>query len=379
MGAKLIPGNLYAQAGLPIPYNGKYSFGEFSAAAAPTATDENPLKEQMRHNFRVMDKQDAVNKYLWVNLPEGLTSELMEEVLYHKGQGMFFYLEATKKFYFLPFTLYAKDGTGLDPYGRFLNITPVPLAGGTVDKDGNAKPWLPGKVFDVAYDVVLPEELKLEDLTKKAVIIRDYTPPTVNRTCIPRVQLQEGVIDIMSDTIPLMRTSLINGVGITGIKVMNADENVNVEMANYQIQNAALNGSRFVGVVNKLDTQEIADARTAMNNENYMQALQSLDNLRLSFHGIPNGGVFAKTAHMLQTEQDMVSGAVGLVYQDGLSERQRQCDIINSIWGLGMGCIVPETVSGSDKNMDGEISDNQDQSGTMPGTQPEGGMTDEIE
>lgn len=371
---KIIPGDLYAQAGLPIPYNGRYS-AEPASTAAPT----NCLKEGMRNSFRAMDKQDAVNRYIWRNLPNGLTGQLIEEVLYHKGQGIFFYLKETDKFYFLPFALAAENGTGLDPYGRFLTVTPVPLAGGTVDKEGNAKPWIPGRVFEVAYDVILPEDLKLSDLTDRAVILRDYTPPTVSRTCIPRAQTQEGIIDIMSDTIPLMRTALINGVGATGIKVQSQDEQVNVEIANAQVQNAAINGSRYIPIINKLDMQELSNAAGSLDSENYMQALQSLDNLRLSLYGIPNGGVFAKNAHMLQSEQNMAGGAVGLVYEDGLTLRETFCDIVNSIWPLGMDCDIPEAVSGADKNMDGEISDVQDTTGTMPGNQPDGGIENEID
>ena len=39
--------------------------------------------------------------------------------------------------------------------------------------------------------------------------------------------------------------------------------------------------------------------------EEYMLAMQSLDNLRLSGYGIDNGGLFEKKAHELQTEADI--------------------------------------------------------------------------
>lgn len=361
-GARMIPGELYTQAGVNIPYNGKYS------APATTATNTNPLKEGMRQIFKDIDKQDAVNRYVWGNLPSGITGQLLEEVLYHRGQGAFFYLDSLNKFYFLPYALSAKDGTGLDPYGRFLNITPLPLAGGTVDKDGNAKPWLPGKVFDVAYDVILPEELTVDDLKNKAVLLQDYTPAALSRTCIPRATKQEEIIDVMADTVPLLRSAMINGVGVVGVKVQSADEDVNIQAANYQVQNAALNGAKYIGLLTKLDMEELSSAAGSLDTENYMRALQSLDNLRLSSYGIPNGGVFAKEAHMLQSEQNMAGGAVGLVYQDGLTRRQVFCDIINSIWGLGIYCIESETIIQVDRNMDGAISDSQDQSGSAPGS-----------
>ena len=96
--------------------------------------------------------------------------------------------------------------------------------------------------------------------------------------------------------------------------------------------------------------------------------MQALDNFRLSLYGLDNGGLFQKKAHMLEAEQDMNAGNIKLVYQDGLTIRQKFCDIVNSIWGLGIWCEASETVVGIDKNLDGEVADNQDQSG-IPGEQ----------
>jgi hypothetical protein len=98
--------------------------------------------------------------------------------------------------------------------------------------------------------------------------------------------------------------------------------------------------------------------------------MQSLDNFRLSLYGLDNGGLFQKKSHMLEAEQEMNTGTVGLVMQDGLTIRQKFCDIVNSLFGLGVWCEISENVIGIDKNMDGQISDEQDQSG-IPGEQPQ--------
>lgn len=326
--AKMVPRNLYDQAGIPVPYNGKYS------EAAATVATTNPLKEGIRTIYRDIDKAQAVRRFEWHNLPDGLTSDLIETVLYHKGQGAFFYIDELEKFFFLPYALSAKEGTGLDPYGRFLQITPVPLAGGTVDKDGNAKPWIPGLELTVDYDVVLPEDLTLDHFTKHAVIIRDYTPAALSQTTLPRCSKQEAIIDVMSECVPLMRTALINGVGITGIKVRSQDEQINVDVANDQVQNAAINGERYIGIINGLDMQEISDGRSTMLIDQYTRALASLDNIRVSAYGIPNGGVYEKAEHMLQDEQDLASGRNSLVFEDALAWREWGAAIINSIWDL---------------------------------------------
>ena len=91
-----------------------------------------------------------------------------------------------------------------------------------------------------------------------------------------------------------------------------------------------------------------------------MLAMQSLDNFRLSGYGIDNGGLFEKKAHELQSEADINGGPVGLVMQDGSSIRQNFCNIVNSIWGIGMWCEPAENVSGADMNGDGVIYDRND-------------------
>lgn len=88
-----------------------------------------------------------------------------------------------------------------------------------------------------------------------------------------------------------------------------------------------------------------------------MLAMQSLDNLRLSGYGIDNGGLFEKKARELQSEADINGGPVGLVMQDGLSIRQNFCNIVNSIWGIGIWCEPAENIMGADVNGDGLVYD----------------------
>lgn len=182
--AKIVPRQLYEQAGLTVPHKGKYS------EPAATVAETNPLKEGIRQIYRDIDKAQAIRRFEWHNLPSGLTSDLIETILYEKGQGAFFYMEELDKFYFLPYTLAAETGTGLDEYGRYKSITPIPLAGGAVDENGNVKPVFPGRIFKVDYDVVLPEELTYDHLTKHAVIIRDYATEGLSQFTVPREQRQ---------------------------------------------------------------------------------------------------------------------------------------------------------------------------------------------
>jgi hypothetical protein len=127
-----------------------------------------------------------------------------------------------------------------------------------------------------------------------------------------------------------MRTSLLASTGVKGVRVNDADQAEAVADGNRGLESGALTGQPFVPIVGSIEFQELTNGPTNKSEE-YMLAMQSLDNLRLSGYGIDNGGLFEKKAHELQSEADINGGPVGLVLQDGLSIRQNFCNIVNSI------------------------------------------------
>lgn len=332
------------------------------------------LKENMKRLIRIQDEQDAVNRYTWYNLPDGLNGQMLERMLYYKGQLCFFYFKEMDKFYFMP---YALDG-GIDFYGRYIGVHPIPFSGGTTDEEkaqaSKQMTILSAKKLKPTYDVLLPEDLIKEGISAfdtRCVLLKDYTEQLA-QTITPRQILNDGIIDMEAECMPFMRTALIRATGVKGMRVGNQDEQSNVQAANISMLDAALTGKVNIPIIGSVDFQELNDGIVGKADE-FMMALQSLDNFRLSTYGLDNGGLFQKRERKLVAEQEMNAGggSVGLIMQDGLSIRQRFCDIVNSIWGLGIWCDVSETVSGSDKNMDGELSDQKDQSGGMAGDQPQ--------
>lgn len=317
-------------------------------------------KSDIKMQLRIIDEQTAINRFVWHNLPDGLTSDLIERILYYRGQGMFF--KMGEDFYFLP---YALDG-GIDLYGRYKSITPLPFNG--TDKNEEDQPIVKGLSYTPLYTVKLPEEFIKEDgavdveklketIDGSAVIIHDYSP-AISQIVQPRSTINDSVLDIMSECLPLMRTALFNSTGVVGMRVGSQDEQQNAELANVSINKAALNGKRFVPVIGELDFQELA-GNDPINAEEFLLSMQGLDNYRLSLYGLDNGGLFQKRSGMLEAEQEMNQGNVGLILQDSLKQRQDACDIINSVWGLGIWCDVSETVINLDTNGDGLAGGNE--------------------
>lgn len=347
--ARIVPKDLYEQAGLCVP-DKKHACSFNNAGPG--------LKSNIKKLIRILDEQNAIGCFKWVNLPVGMSSQELERLLYYRGQLAFFYLEELNQFYVLP---YALDGT-IDAYGRYNTIHPVPIASGSKDKQTQEKEkaladYLATKKFDVLYDVVTPEEMMENPeyyLTKTAVIIWDYTKQ-LGETILSRRDLMDPLTDVMAECIPFMRTALQNSAGVSGVKVNNEDEAVQVQLASTAIQNATLVGEKWVPMQGGLDFQDLGNM-TVAKPEEYLLAMQGLDNFRLSLHGLDNGGLFQKKSHMLEAEQEMNAGNMSLILKDRLNQRQRSCDIINSVWATGIGCMPSEEIINADLNGDGLVA-----------------------
>lgn len=316
------------------------------------------LEMPIRQALEIMDRQDAVKRYIWHNLPSGLTGEMMERILYFKGQGIFFYKEENEKFYFLP---YALSGN-IDVYGRFLGVTPLPFGGptSTEEKNGKTKPWIKGLELIPVYDIIeaFDNDGNL-NIKNKCVILKDYVPG-ISETIIPRQQIQYPVLQGMAEAFPFARTALIANSGVKGMRVQDQNDYSNVEAASRSVTHAAKVGRPWIPILGQIDFQDLTSAGSALKSEEYLIYLQALDNFRLSLYGLKNGGLFQKKSHMLEAEQEMNDGNINLTYQDGLTLRQDFCEKVNIMYGLGIWCEANESVVGLDRNGDAVIGDNKD-------------------
>ena len=330
-------------------------------------------KENVKKQLRILDEQDAVNRYKWYNLPCDLSSQELERLIYYRGQLCFFYVPEIDQFIFSP---YALDGT-IDYYGRYNTVHPVPWAEGMEnEKKSPLSAYLANKKLDVCYGIPADEERLINWIKKFAegtacVLIHDYTKQQ-SQTNIARQILQDPLLDIMADCIPFMRTCLLAGTGIKGMRVSTEMDYPNVLDANAALEKAALEGDLNVPIVGSVDFQELTNGQT-LKAEEFLLSMQGLDNYRLSLYGLENGGLFQKKSHMLESEQSMNAGKAAIPLNDGLSIRQNFCDVVNALSGLGISCEIAEEVIGADMNMNGVSVEDSDQSGTMSGEQPDQG------
>lgn len=340
--------DLYKQAGID------------PATGLPSRLDSGlcNLKQGMVNLLKVKDQQTAVNRYRWYNLPNGLTGEYLERLLYNRFTAGFFYNRIDGLFYLLP---YALNGT-IDCYGRYTSVTPISI-GSTVDKP---VAFIQDLKLDCIYSF---EDLKPNSFEEGIVILKDYTPLGVSsQYSICRESLQGAIIEAEAEALPFARTNLIANCGVKGMRVPDQDSQADVKQASRAVTKAALEGNPWIPIKAMQEFQDLTSNGRMATNE-YTAYMQTLDNIRLGAYGLSTNGVQTKSAHMLETEQDRNANNDAFIYQDGLALRQEFCDLVNTIWGLGIWCEPAQTMTGIDTNGDGNLYDEKDQSG-VPNEQP---------
>lgn len=330
MGAKMVDPNLikYANAGKDACYY---------------------LKSAIKDQLRIVDEQDAINRYTWVNLPPELNWQLIERVLYFRGQGAFFYDKATNQFYFLPFAL----DDEIDIYGRYTSIKPLVFNGAEGTTIKNLKPvhkYITNKSLIPIYDQVILEPTP-DLLDTHCIILKDYSE-ALTQYIPPRTEVQDAVLDVMADCVPFMRTALLNGTGVNGVQIRSEADKKKVEVLDKGITDAALLGKKYVPLTAETPLQEL-NSGDVLKSEDFLLAMQALDNYRLSLYGLGSGGLFLKKSHMLEAETAMNENTVSLIYDDGLKCRQDFCHKVNSLTGWDIMCLPREGAINTDLDGDG--------------------------
>lgn len=334
--------NLYRQAGVnPAAFIPKRRLGVMA----------NLDSYKIKKILKIVDRQDATTRFVWYNLPKGLTGELIEQVLYLRGQGAF--VKVGDTFYFLPYTLRSKDNTGIDCYGRYKAITFVPLGSTEANKKTGAK-LFGGKAFEVVYDVEPEQNKRAED---KAIILRDYVNRLTADNIEARDTLNEVLLDIESRMFPYSETAVLTRTGVKGIKVTNEQEAEDVQALNSSIKYGALNQEMMFGIKAAQDLQDFA-SESASDVSQYLELFQSLENFRKSTYGTPSGGLMQKQSHMLENEAKMNQSNNISQGNDALYQRQLASVIFYSVFGHPIWCDIRKTANPED-NQTALVTDNK--------------------
>lgn len=314
-------------------------------------------------NTRIKDMIDATGRVVWGNLPIGLRSKQLERVLYFRGQGMWYWDETLKRYYFLPYSLTSESEEQIDFYGQYQLVKPYTFNGKAEAKKGAGGKLTRQEVYlgtitrTPVYDkedlqAYIDEKGKEWCQQNLCIIIRDYTQQ-LSEYCVPRSITQEPLIDFQTEVIPMLRTLMLK----TAMpKLVRSDDQGTVDsllMELQTIEDSIIEGKTMIPVTAFQDMQEIGDVTASVAGiEAFLKVYQAVDNMRKDNLGVPNDGMFQKEAHMLAEEQATKQTSSGVVFQDCLDNRQYGADMINTLWDLDIYCNESAGISDSHAEKD---------------------------
>lgn len=300
--------------------------------------------------FRIMKEQnriETIERYMWIDLPPGLTADLIERILYYRGKGILYYNDKVNKFQFLPFAL----NGNIDEYGRYLKCNTLPFTGvDTEEKEekDNKKPKMENLVYqdlEIVYDLPYNEETLKEIRDKKVVgIILNDSSLSLNQQPIIRSNYVLPVVRMMATLMQIINTAMFGAADHSLLKIENESELSSIEQQIKAINNDIIKGQRFTPITSQMAIETIKSSNTA-DLEGLFGTFNSLTNFLKSITGVANAGVFDKKAHLLQEEQKLNGSNSDDIYYNGLRMRQEFCLMIQAYYGYPTWCASKRGMS----------------------------------
>ena len=330
------------------------------------AITPNPQKYNLNYDslYAIMRQQNMIEtleRYMWTNIPFGLTADLIERLLFFRGKGVFYFNDKVEKFQFLPFAL---NGV-IDEYGRFTSCNTLPFTGVDQVEEGGKKSKskrMLNAIYEdlpIVYDLPYNEEMIKGIRERKVVgIILNDNSLAVSQQPVIRSNYVKPVLHMLSTLMQIINTAMYGNADHNLIQIENEGEldsiNEQIEAINFDI----LRGRRFTPIVGKLPINPIKTSNTA-NLEGLFETFNSLTNFLKSITGIANSGVFDKKAHLLQEEQKLNGSNSDDIYYNGLRLRQEFCLMVQAYYGYPIWCQSKRAMTeGEEENIVlGETSD----------------------
>lgn len=315
----------------------------------------NPLKYNLKYEdlyniMREQNKQETLERYMWINVPYGLTPDIIERVLFYRGKGVLYFNDKIGKFQFLPFAL----NKTIDEYGRYTACNTLPFTGvdSTDNKQANGKKkknqTLIYENLDIVYDLPYNPEM-LESIRNKKVvgIILNDSSLGISQQPIIRSNYVKPILHLMATLMQIINTAMFGAADHNLLSVENESELDSVKEQIDAINMDILRGCRFTPISGKLPITPIKTSNTA-NLEGLFGTFNSLTNFLKSITGVANAGVFDKKAHLLQEEQKLNGSNSDDIYYNGLRMRQEFCLMVQAYYNYPVWCESKRGMSGAE-------------------------------
>ena len=309
----------------------------------------NPLKYNLDYQslydiMRQHNQTETYERYMWLDVPPGLTADLIERVLFFRGKGVFYFNESIEMFQFLPFAL---NGL-IDEYGRYLKVNTMPFTGMEEKPKKDKEKRLITTVYqdlDIVYDLPYTEEAFRDIQKGKTVgIILNDSSLGISQQPIIRSNYVKPILHLLSTLIQIINTAMFGCADHNAVTVDNESEYESFNQQVDAINRDILLGRRFTPIIGKMPITPLKTGNTA-NLEGLFNTFNSLTNLLKSITGISNPGVFDKKAHLLQEEQALNGSNADDIYYNGLRMRQEFCLMVQAYYNYPIWCESKRAMS----------------------------------
>lgn len=330
--------NAFLEAGLPqnkkmLKYGN--AIDQNGNAVTPNLLNKNLSYDSLFNIMREQNKIETIERYMWVNVPFGLTADIIERLLFYRGKGVFYFNDKVGKFQFLPFAL---NGV-IDEYGRYTKCNTLPFTG--VDTDEKKKKKTQSLVYEdleLVYDLPYDEETfnKINQQKTFGIILNDSSL-SISQQPIIRYNYVKPVLHMMATIMQIIHTAMFGNADHNLLQIENEGELDSVKSQIEAINQDILRGNRFTPIVGKLPITPLKTTNSA-DLEGLFNTFNSLNNFLKSITGVANAGVFDKKAHLLQDEQKLNGSNADDIYYNGLRLRQEFCLMVQAYYQYPIWC-----------------------------------------
>lgn len=324
----------------------------------PNPKDFNLQYDSLYNIMREQNMIETFERYMWTDIPFGLTQDIIERILFFRGKGIFYFNDKIEKFQFLPFAL---NGV-IDEYGRYTRCNTLPFIG--TDEEPKDKKIKKPRILvyedlEIVYDLPYNSEMfeKARKMKTVGIILNDNSL-AVSQQPIIRSNYVKPVLHMMATLMQIINTAMYGSADHNLLQIENESELASIQNQINAINADILRGNRFTPIVGNLPITPLKTSNTA-NLEGLFGTFNSLTNFLKSITGIANAGVFDKKAHLLQEEQKLNGSNSDDIYYNGLRLRQEFCLMVQAYYNYPIWCESKRAMSEvqSENMMTGETTD----------------------
>lgn len=279
----------------------------------------NPDRSKYNLIWTNYDMNQCCSRYIWVNLPNGLTSWNLERMIYFRGTVAGF--KFAGRVYILP---YVMSTPSINPYGLPSKIKPITYNGQAV----SGKNDFFAKNFELPVDVTGNESNDYD-----AVLLYDSIPYSPSGNAPSRYALNQIIIDEIANTFARVSINIVVSNKKILLQVKDPKQR---DVVQAELETIFGNDCPFGIITSPLEASSIQSTND-YNADDLFNTLKNYDGIRCSMSGISSKGFGAEKKERLVTGE--LTGAEeekDLILDMGYDLRKLFADQCNKKFGTNI-------------------------------------------